>query len=153
MINDVWQRQDPFFHERQRVQQAQARAAERKRVQQRVDSYNRAAAEQRAKPWSEHQKFFEDYQRRQKEKLNREQQKKAQDNMQEFFERLNRYKGPMDPLLDLLKVKSKRPTLGEIKTAYISSIRRVHPDAGGSVEETQRVNIAYEILREHYARA
>jgi hypothetical protein len=42
---------------------------------------------------------------------------------------------------------------GEIRTAYRSAARRLHPDAGGSAEAMQRLNMAWDVLRDPGRRA
>jgi len=132
----------------QAQQQAARRAAAQAQAanQARVDSFNFAAQQQAAKPWSEHAKHFATFEQRQQDERDAEARERAQQNWDEFTARLNRYRGPLDPLLDLLKIRSKTPSQAEIRNAYIAAIRRSHPDLGGSVEEAQRVNAAYEIL-------
>jgi hypothetical protein len=130
----------------QRQAARRAAAAAQAEAQARVDSMNQQAVRDKTQPWEYHAKFFQDFNERQQQEKDERARERAEENWREFNARLNRYRGPLDPLLELLRIKSKTPTQAEIRTAYIAAIRRVHPDLGGSVEDAQRVNAAYEIL-------
>lgn len=73
-------------------------------------------------------------------------EERARRNQREFYERRSRYKGPIDVLLDVLEIRSRQPTMKEIKSAYLHAIRKHHPDVGGSEEMAKKVNAAYQIL-------
>ena len=91
-----------------------------------------------------------DQNQRQRKLLEQAAKDRAERNQREFYERLKKYKGPLDPLLDLLNIKSKNPSVKEIQSCYLESIRKHHPDAGGSEEMARKVNAAYEVLLREY---
>jgi len=134
---------------RAQEQARMASAAAAARQQATINSLNETAQRQAAKTWSEHQRHFDSFRQRQ-EVADDETKAQAQKNWDEFNARLNGYRGPLDPLLELLKIKSKSPTKAEIRTAYIAAVKRTHPDIGGSEDEAKKVIAAYEILSKRF---
>ena len=136
------------------IRQVRAKQAE---AQTRVDSQNFHASRAKLVPPEEQQRMFremarqkEEEAKRQKARAKAEAKERAERNKREFYERLKNYKGPFDPLLMLLGIQSKQPTVKEIRSCYLEAIRKHHPDAGGSEEMAKRINSAYEILLKEF---
>ena len=131
--------------------------AEQANAQARIDSQNFHASQARLVSPEEHAETFRKMERQKEEDAKRrkarakaEAEKRAERNKREFYERLKNYKGPFDPLLSLLGIQSKQPTVKEIRSCYLEAIRKHHPDAGGSEEMARRINSAYEILLKEF---
>jgi len=132
-------------------QARQAAAAATARNQQAVDSMNYVARQQAAKPWSEHQQHFDSFKQPPQPPLD-DAKAHAQKHRKEFQTHLHRYRGPIEPLLELLEIKSKNPSKGEIRAAYRSAVKNHHPDLGGSEESFKQLSIAYELLMKRCSR-
>jgi hypothetical protein len=144
MYGSHWE--DVLRVEAQRRAFARAQAQARVEAESRVNSLNDAAARAKSTPWEVHARSFEEFRQRQEEEADEQAKRRAEQQWQEFNARLHGYKGELDPLFEVLKIKSKNPTKAEVRSAYIASIRRVHPDLGGSEDEAKKVNAAYQLL-------
>lgn len=59
----------------------------------------------------------------------------------------------MDDCLNLLNIKSKNPSLTEIKKSFRKSALKNHPDKGGNEEDFKKNNQAYETLLKNFVKS
>ena len=156
MVNH-WQR----AYQQQQAQEAHARQVRAAKIDAWYRNHSANQVQEQLKSMSdeERRKITEQMKaaakkRAEQEKARREKEKRerTERNQREFYDRLKDYGGPLDPLLKLLKIKSKRPTIREIKSCYLTQIRIHHPDAGGDVETAKKINAAYTVLMEKFTK-
>ena len=155
MIHTPW---DLIYREHLQRQAFQRQvAADKANLEARVRSMNFLGERQSEIPIGQQMEYFQrmaEEERKRKEeakkKAEAEAKARAEKNQREFYERMKKYKGPFDPLLKLLNIKSKKPTVKEIRSCYLQAIRKHHPDAGGTEEMAKRINAAYEILLKEF---
>lgn len=134
-----------------RVRAAQIDAWSRDRSANQMQEQLRSMSdEERQKIWEQMKAANKKQAEEEKTRREEEQRKRAERNQKEFYDRLKNYRGPLDPLLKLLKIKSKHPSVKEIKSCYLTQIRIHHPDAGGDAETAERITAAFTILLKEF---